>query len=116
DSVSESHIQEALEPLLREKTSLVVAHRLSTILDADRILVLRGGHIVASGKHAELLETSEDYRTFYDTQFKAKEEEAAPERRAFRNRDEYTEVEESARAWRHSMGRWQTELDAESYY
>ncbi|MBP5271429.1 MAG: ABC transporter ATP-binding protein, partial [Clostridia bacterium] len=91
-------------------------HRLSTILDADRILVLRDGHIVAAGKHAELLETSEDYRTFYDTQFKAKEEEPAPERRAFRNRDDYTEVEESARAWRHSMGRWQTELDAESYY
>lgn len=78
DSVSESKIQEALEPLLKEKTSLVVAHRLSTILDSDKILVLKDGVICASGKHAELLETSEEYRTFYDTQFKAAEEGAAP--------------------------------------
>lgn len=118
DSVSESHIQEALEPLLREKTSLVVAHRLSTILDADRILVLKDGHIVAAGRHAELLDTSEDYKTFYDTQFKAAEEgaEEGPSRRALRSRDELTEAERSALAWRHSVGRWQEAMEAESYY
>ena len=118
DSVSESHIQEALAPLLKEKTSLVVAHRLSTILDSDRILVLRDGHIVASGKHAELLASSEDYKTFYETQFKAAEDETDtdPRRRALRNRDELTEVEISALAWRHSQGRWQEDGDFESYY
>ena len=115
DSVSESHIQEALAPLLKEKTSLVVAHRLSTILDSDRILVLKDGHIVASGKHAELIESSEDYKTFYDTQFKAGQEEEPP-RRAFRDRDALTESERSALSWRHSQGRWQEEGDFESYY
>lgn len=115
DSVSESHIQEALAPLLKEKTSLVVAHRLSTILDSDRILVLKDGHIVASGKHAELIESSEDYKTFYDTQFKAGQEEETP-RRAFRDRDALTESERSALSWRHSQGRWQEEGDFESYY
>ena len=118
DSVSESHIQEALAPLLKEKTSLVVAHRLSTILDSDRILVLKDGHIVASGKHADLLASSEDYRTFYDTQFKAAEsgQDGAPRRRAFRNRDELTEAEVSALAWRRSQGHWQELADFESYY
>ncbi|MBR1703900.1 MAG: ATP-binding cassette domain-containing protein, partial [Clostridia bacterium] len=120
DSVSESHIQEALEPLLREKTSLVVAHRLSTILDSDQILVLKDGHICDSGKHAELLEKSEEYRTFYDTQFKAAEEvsEEPDPRRALRPFDDIDdlEVRTAARSWRHSQGRWQTELDSESYY
>ncbi|MBE6736175.1 MAG: ABC transporter ATP-binding protein [Ruminococcaceae bacterium] len=115
DSVSESHIQEALAPLLKEKTSLVVAHRLSTILDADRILVLKDGHIVASGKHADLLVSSEDYKTFYETQFKAGEEEAqSRRRRAFR--EQRTEAELSALAWRRSQGHWQELGDFESYY
>ncbi|MBQ7229161.1 MAG: ABC transporter ATP-binding protein, partial [Clostridia bacterium] len=95
DSVSESHIQEALAPLLKEKTSLVVAHRLSTILDSDRILVLKDGHIVASGKHADLLASSEDYRTFYDTQFKAVDEETQSRRRRAL-REQRTEAEASA--------------------
>ena len=115
DSVSESHIQEALAPLLKEKTSLVVAHRLSTILDSDRILVLKDGHIVASGNNAELLETSEDYRTFYDTQFNAGEEETKSQRRRAL-REERTESEVSALAWRRSQGHWQELGDFESYY
>ena len=115
DSVSESHIQEALAPLLKEKTSLVVAHRLSTILDAARILVLKDGHIVASGKHADLLVSSEDYKTFYETQFKAgEEEEQSRRRRAFR--EQRTEAELSALAWRRSQGHWQELGDFESYY
>ena len=115
DSVSESHIQEALAPLLKEKTSLVVAHRLSTILDADRILVLRDGHIVAAGTNTDLLESSEDYRTFYNTQFKAgKEETQSQRRRALR--EQRTEAEVSALAWRRSQGHWQELGDFESYY
>ncbi len=114
DSVSESHIQEALAPLLKEKTSLVVAHRLSTILDSDCILVLKDGHIVASGKHAELIESSEDYKTFYDTQFKAGDEAQSQRRRALR--EQRTEAEVSALAWRRSQGHWQELGDFESYY
>ena len=121
DSVSESRIQEALEPLLKEKTSLVVAHRLSTILDSDRILVLQDGVICDAGTHAELLEQSEAYRTFYETQFKAAEDEEE-ERRALQEHPrpfddiEDPEVRTAARSWRHSQGRWQEELDSESYY
>ncbi len=114
DSVSESHIQEALAPLLKEKTSLVVAHRLSTILDSDCILVLKDGHIVASGKHAELIASSEDYKTFYDTQFKAGDEAQSQRRRALR--EQRTEAEVSALAWRRSQGHWQELGDFESYY
>ena len=114
DSVSESHIQEALAPLLKEKTSLVVAHRLSTILDSDCILVLKDGHIVASGKHAELIASSEDYKTFYDTQFKAGDEAQSQRRRAIR--EQRTEAEVSALAWRRSQGHWQELGDFESYY
>ncbi len=127
DSVSESKIQEALAPLLREKTALVVAHRLSTILDADQILVLKDGVICAAGRHAELIESSEEYRTFYETQFRSGEDEAdaadgrsaGSDQRALQSRrpyDELSEAEKAALSWRRSMGRWSTEGDAESYY
>lgn len=126
DSVSESKIQEALAPLLSVKTALVVAHRLSTILDADKILVLKDGVICAAGKHAELIESSEEYRTFYETQFRSGEEaegadsrNAGSDKRALQSRrpyDELSDAEKAALSWRRSMGRWSTEGDAESYY
>ena len=55
DSASEAALQRALEVTLRGRTALVVAHRLSTVRSADRILVLEGGRIVEAGSHAELL-------------------------------------------------------------
>ena len=58
DSISESHIQDAIKPLLKNRTSLVVAHRLSTILSSDEILVLENGVVAARGPHRELLEKS----------------------------------------------------------
>ena len=70
DSVSESYIQEAIKPLLVEKTSLVVAHRLSTILDADEIFVVENGTIKEHGPHRELILRSESYQKFFNTQFK----------------------------------------------
>jgi ATP-binding cassette subfamily B protein len=71
DSVSEQLIQAALQPLLRGRTSLVIAHRLSTILNADVILVLDKGRLIAQGTHAELLERGGLYATLYEQQFLA---------------------------------------------
>lgn len=75
DSISENHIQEALSPMLQSRTSLVVAHRLSTIMASDRILVVDNHHIAASGTHKELLVCSPLYRELYETQFTAPEKE-----------------------------------------
>lgn len=69
DSISESQIQDAIQPLLRDRTSLVVAHRLSTILSADEILVIEDGVIVGRGPHHRLVEESAKYRELYETQF-----------------------------------------------
>ena len=70
DSRSEALIQAALEPLLAGRTSLVVAHRLSTILKADQILVMDHARIVERGTHAELLARGGLYTKLYEEQFK----------------------------------------------
>jgi ATP-binding cassette subfamily B protein len=74
DSQSEALIQAALEPLFAERTSVVIAHRLSTVLAADKILVLRRGRIVEQGTHAELLSQRGLYTELYETQFRAQSE------------------------------------------
>lgn len=71
DSQSEALIQAALAPLLVGRTSVVIAHRLSTVLAADKILVLDKGRIVAQGTHAELLARRGLYTDLYETQFRA---------------------------------------------
>ena len=68
DSVSEKLIQQALEPLLVDRTVIAVAHRLSTIRKAHQILVLDHGRIVESGTHPELMENSALYAQLYKTQ------------------------------------------------
>ena len=73
DSISEHLIQRALEPLLRERTALVIAHRLSTVLNADQILVVDGGRIVERGRHQELLEQGSLYFQLYQAQFRDQE-------------------------------------------
>jgi len=70
DSVSEHHIQAALRPLLRGRTSIVIAHRLSTVLAADQILVLNEGRLVDAGTHTELLARGGLYATLYERQFR----------------------------------------------
>jgi ATP-binding cassette subfamily B protein len=70
DSISESFIQQAIEPLLKDRTSVVVAHRLSTIMAADEIMVLDKGEIAESGEHQELLKRSGRYKELYETQFR----------------------------------------------
>ena len=68
DSESEALVQDALERLMRGRTTLVIAHRLSTVIRSDRILVLDQGRIVDEGSHQELLERSEVYDRLYRRQ------------------------------------------------
>jgi subfamily B ATP-binding cassette protein MsbA len=71
DSESERLVQQALAWLMRDRTVLVIAHRLSTVQHADRIVVLEHGRVVASGTHRELLDQDGLYRRLYDLQFVA---------------------------------------------
>jgi ATP-binding cassette subfamily B protein len=68
DVETETRIQEALDDLLRDRTRIVIAQRISTVLNADKILVLDEGRIVAEGTHRELLVSSPIYRDIYDSQ------------------------------------------------
>ena len=68
DVETETKIQTALDEILRETTSFVVAQRISTVLNADKIVVIDNGKIVAEGKHNELMQTSPIYREIYDSQ------------------------------------------------
>lgn len=70
DSISEDLIRKAMDPLLHGRTSIVIAHRLTTILAADEILVMQEGRIVERGKHQELVERDGVYKELYETQFR----------------------------------------------
>ena len=76
DSETESLIQEALDLLMKDRTTFMIAHRLSTVVNADRILVLEKGSIVESGKHEELLEKKGLYYQLYNAQHKKELEQA----------------------------------------
>ena len=69
DTRTEQLIQEAMDHLMRGRTSFVIAHRLSTVRNADCILVMRGGSIVEQGTHAELLARGGFYAALYNSQF-----------------------------------------------
>ncbi len=64
-------MQEALDKLMHGRTTIVIAHRLSTVLGADRILVLDKGRIIETGTHTELLAMGGLYARLYETQFRA---------------------------------------------
>ena len=75
DSISENKIQEAIDPIIKERTSILIAHRLSTILAADEIFVIKDGEIVERGQHKELVERGGVYTELYNTQFRRAEME-----------------------------------------
>ena len=70
DTESERHIQAALDEVMKNRTTLVVAHRLSTIENADKILVMEKGRIVEQGSHAELLARGQQYAQLHQMQFR----------------------------------------------
>ena len=78
DAESEALVQSALENLMRGRTTLVIAHRFSTIQHADRILVLSDGRIAEDGTHGELMRNGGIYRRLYESQFLAAPPEAEP--------------------------------------
>lgn len=76
DTESENRIQQALERLMQGRTTLVIAHRLSTVENADRIIVLDGGRVVESGTHLQLLERGEAYAALHRVQFQRERRQA----------------------------------------
>ena len=69
DTRTEMKIQEAFQSMMRGRTSFIVAHRLSTIREADVILVMKDGNIIEQGSHEELLEKGGFYKNLYESQF-----------------------------------------------
>ncbi|WKZ36593.1 MAG: ABC transporter ATP-binding protein [Anaerolineales bacterium] len=79
DVATEAHIQAALETLMKGRTSFVIAQRISTVINADTILVLEKGEVVAQGKHAQLMEEEPIYAEIYNSQILAHHSDAAAE-------------------------------------
>jgi subfamily B ATP-binding cassette protein MsbA len=79
DAESEMLVQQALQNLMKGRTTLVIAHRLSTVRHADRIVVLKDGRIVEEGSHSELLQLRGEYQRLYRLQFADEKDEPAPQ-------------------------------------
>lgn len=75
DTETEQRIQLAIRKLLKGRTSFIVAHRLSTIRSADRILVIDGGKIIEEGAHRELLKRRGVYYNLYTNQFREEQQQ-----------------------------------------
>jgi len=84
DAESERKVQMALEKLMANRTSLVIAHRLATVMNVSKIVVLDSGKVVAQGSHKELLLESELYANFASLQFSASSDEAVLQDKAKR--------------------------------
>ena len=69
DTRTEVLVQDAFEELMKGRTSFIVAHRLSTIKNADQILVMKAGNIIERGTHEELLAQGGFYKQLYESQF-----------------------------------------------
>ncbi|EOL43021.1 hypothetical protein RV11_GL003161 [Enterococcus phoeniculicola] len=69
DSSSEEVVQQALKNLMRERMTLIIAHRLSTVIDADKIIFIENGQITGEGKHLELIKSHSLYKEYVESQF-----------------------------------------------
>ena len=69
DAESESSIQKSLTTLCENKTTLIIAHRLSTVMNADKIIVIENGHVVEQGNHNDLINKKSVYYALYNSQF-----------------------------------------------
>jgi len=76
DQLTESRIQQSLHQMLTDKTAVIVAHRLASILDSDQILMFHEGQIIHRGTHNELLKTAREYQKLVELQFLSAKEEA----------------------------------------
>lgn len=79
DPVTEAQIQESLDVVLKDRTAIVIAHRLSTVREADRIIVLSSGEIIEEGSHDELLAHQGHYAELYNTYFRHQSADYVPE-------------------------------------
>jgi ABC-type multidrug transport system fused ATPase/permease subunit len=70
DSESERLVEQAMQELLRGRSTLIIAHRLSTVLRADRVVVIERGRVVEEGRHAELITREGTYSKLYRGQFR----------------------------------------------
>jgi subfamily B ATP-binding cassette protein MsbA len=68
DADSEAKIHKAIEEIMKERTSFIIAHRFSTVITADVIVVMDDGQIVAQGQHEELIRSCPLYQSLYETQ------------------------------------------------
>jgi ATP-binding cassette subfamily B protein len=73
DTQTEARIQQALEVLMKGRTSITIAHRLSTVVNADKILVIQAGRLAEQGTHRQLMEQGGLYRALVELQFKDSE-------------------------------------------
>lgn len=97
DSITETKIQGALDKLSKGRTTFVIAHRLSTIMNADKILVIKGGEIVESGSHKELLEKGNGaYKELWDAQLKLSGGKDADKEATEEKKDDLLSFDESA--------------------
>ena len=69
DAESEASIQKSLTTLSENKTTLIIAHRLSTVMNADKIIVIENGHVVEQGNHSDLIDKKSSYYALYNSQF-----------------------------------------------
>jgi len=70
DTASELEVQKAIENLTKGRTTIIIAHRLSTVMNANRIIVIDGGTIIQEGTHSQLIETEGPYKNLYELQFR----------------------------------------------